>query len=189
MIGSITRRAHNAGKGLLLAANIPIPLSEYLGHSFRPDCDYIDGELQERNFGELDHSDLQTRLIELLLRAGNKTHIRANTELRVQVKHTRFRVPDVCILRRDAPREQIVRTPPILCIEVLSPDDTVKKTRERVRDFLEMGVPEVWIFDPTTRTATICIGSTATEQTGGILQLPGLPIELSLAEIFSVLDE
>ena len=172
-----------------MATRTLIPVSEYLGHSFRPDCDYIDGELQERNLGELDHSDLQTRLIELLLSAVNKAYIRANSELRVQVKPTRFRVPDVCVLRRDAPREQIVRTPPILCIEVLSPDDTVKKTRERVRDFLEMGVLEVWILDPATRIATLCVGSTTTEQTSGVLQIPGLPIELSLAEIFSVLDE
>ena len=172
-----------------MAASTLIPLSDYLGHSFRPDCDYMDGELQERNFGELDHSDLQTRLIELLLSAGNKTHIRANSELRVQVKPTRFRVPDVCVMRRDAPREQIVRTPPILCIEVLSPDDTVEKIRERVRDFLEMGVREVWILDPATRTATLCAGSTSTEQTDGVLHIPGLPIQLALAEIFSVLDE
>ncbi len=166
-----------------------MPLSDYLGHSFRPDCDYIDGELQERNLGELDHSELQTRLIELLATAEFKRHIRTNSELRVQVKPTRFRVPDVCVRRRDAPREQIVRTPPILCIEVLSPEDTVKKTRERVRDFLEMGVREVWIFDPATRTVTLCAGATSTEQTGGVLRIPGLPIELSLAEIFSVLDE
>ena len=172
-----------------MAASTLIPLGEYLGHSFRPDCDYIDGELQERNLGERDHSDLQSQLLELLRTDENKRYLYANSELRVQVKPTRFRVPDVCVMRRDAPREQIVRTPPILCIEVLSPDDTVKKTRERVRDFLEMGVREVWILDPATRSATLCAGSTSTEQIDGVLRIPGLPIELSLAEIFSVLDE
>ncbi len=172
-----------------MAASTLIPLSEYLEHSFRPDCDYIDGELQERNLGERDHSDLQSQLLELLRTSENKRYLHANSELRVQVKANRFRVPDVCVMRRDAPREQIVRTPPILCIEVLSPDDTVKKTRERVRDFLEMGVREVWILDPASRTATRCSGSTSTEQVDGVLQILGLPIELSLAEIFSVLDE
>ena len=172
-----------------MATGTLIPLSRYLGHSYRPDCDYIDGELQERNLGELDHSDLQTRLLELLLKAENKLHIRANAELRVQVKTMRFRVPDVCVLRRDAPREQIVRTPPVLCIEVLSPDDTVNKTRERVRDFLGMGVSAVWFLDPATRTATVCVGATMTEQTEGLLSIPETPITLSLADILSVLDE
>lgn len=40
-----------------MASGTLIPLSDYLGHSFRPNCDYIDGELQERNLGKQDHSD------------------------------------------------------------------------------------------------------------------------------------
>ena len=172
-----------------MATGTLIPLSEYLGHSFRPDCDYIDGELQERNLGERDHSDLQSQLVELLRTIEKKSYLRANSELRVQVKTNRYRVPDVCVMRRDAPREQIVRTPPLLCIEVLSPEDTVKKTRERVRDFLEMGVQEVWILDPATRTATVCVGATMTELINGILKVPETPVTLALKEIFSVLDE
>ena len=172
-----------------MATSISIPLSEYLGHSLRPDCDFVDGELQERNLGELDHSDLQTQIIELLRRAEYKDVIRVNAELRVQVKATRFRVPDVCVTHRSAPREQIVRTPPLLCIEVLSPEDTVNRTRERVRDFLEMGVKEVWIFDPSMRTATVCVGSTTVERSEGEMTVPETSVTLTLREIFSVLDE
>lgn len=171
-----------------MATGTLIPLSDYLGHSFRPDCDYIDGELQERNLGELDHSDLQTRVLTLLTTDAYQPYVRANAELRVQVRATRFRVPDVCVMRRSAPREQIVRTPPLLCIEVLSPDDTLQ-IRERVRDFLDMGVPEVWILNPATRTATCCAGSTTAEQTEGELKVPEVPIALALADIFSVLDQ
>src|ERR1035438_7911663 len=32
---------------------------EYLSTSFRPDCDYVDGEVVERNMGERDHSRMQ----------------------------------------------------------------------------------------------------------------------------------
>ena len=52
-----------------MATTSLIPLSEYLGHSFSPDRDYIDGELQERNLGELDHGELQTRITSFLLAA------------------------------------------------------------------------------------------------------------------------
>jgi hypothetical protein len=31
-----------------------VPLSEYLNTSYRPDRDYLDGELMERNVGEWD---------------------------------------------------------------------------------------------------------------------------------------
>lgn len=122
-----------------MASSTLIPIGEYLGRRFRPDCDYVDGELYERNLEEQDHSDLQSQLIELLRTRANKKFIRANTEIRVQVREDRFRVPDVCVQTRNAPSEQIVKQPPLLCIEVLSADDTVTKTRVRVRDFLERG--------------------------------------------------
>ena len=125
-----------------------IMLAEYLQTSYRPDCDSIEGEVQERNLREEEHSDAQTRLVQLLGLPANTQFIRANTELHVQLKPDRFRIPDVCVRLRNAPSERLLTTPPILCIEVLSPEDTVRRTRERVRDFLETGVPAVWMVDP-----------------------------------------
>ncbi len=39
-----------------------ISVEEYLATSYRPDCDYVDGEVVERNLGEQDHSWLQAAL-------------------------------------------------------------------------------------------------------------------------------
>jgi hypothetical protein len=36
-----------------------VSLSEYLNTSYRPDCEYLEGELLKRNVGEWDHSRLQ----------------------------------------------------------------------------------------------------------------------------------
>ena len=36
-----------------------VPVEEYLGTSYRPDCDYVDGRIEERNFGEYEHSKIQ----------------------------------------------------------------------------------------------------------------------------------
>ena len=36
-----------------------ISVAEYLRTAYSPDCDYVDGEVQERNLGEKDHSILQ----------------------------------------------------------------------------------------------------------------------------------
>ena len=38
-----------------------IPVEEYLRTVYRPDCDYIDGEVLERNLGEKPHARLQRR--------------------------------------------------------------------------------------------------------------------------------
>ena len=37
-------------------ATTEISLDEYLRTDYEPDCDYVDGELQERNLGEKEHS-------------------------------------------------------------------------------------------------------------------------------------
>ena len=169
-----------------MAASTLVPVSEYLATAYRPDCDYVDGQVQERNLGELDHSDLQRQLILLL---ANAKEIRVNPELRVQVGANRFRVPDLCVMLADAPREQVVRSAPLLCIEILSPEDTLSRMVERVHDFLNMGVRQVWIFDPRLRSAMVCEGATMVEHNAGQLALPGTQVTIDLADVFRVLDE
>jgi hypothetical protein len=46
-----------------MASRTLISVEEYLRTSYRPDCDYVDGEVVERNVGEKDHSSLQKRII------------------------------------------------------------------------------------------------------------------------------
>jgi Uma2 family endonuclease len=172
-----------------MATSTLISLAEYLSTSYRPDCDYVDGEVQERNLGEYDHGKVQLFLGVLFYGKRREWQVRVVTETRVQVKENRFRVPDVCVLAGDAPTEQTLRYPPLLCIEVLSQRDTVARMRDRIRDYLEMGVRQVWLFDPASRSAMVCEGSTMTEQTAGSLRLPGTAVEIVLAEVFAVLDE
>jgi len=172
-----------------MPTSLLVPVSEYLKTMYDPDCDYVDGEVQERNLGEQEHSDLQGQLLDLLRTQANKVYVRANPEIRVQVAETRFRVPDICVRRRAVVSERIIRQPPLLCIEILSPEDRVSRTREKIRDYLDMGVIEVWIVDPAARSVTICTGATTVEQTNGELKVPETPITLSLADIFSALDD
>ncbi len=81
--------------------------------------------------------------------------IRALPEQRVQVTTTRYRIPDVCVLRRSDPKDPIIARPPLLCIEVLSRDDTVRELQERVNDYSAMGVPHVWAVDPLLRVGYV----------------------------------
>jgi Uma2 family endonuclease len=169
-----------------------ISVEEYLNTSYRPDVEYVDGEIQERNLGEFDHADLQLALGSLLRVRQQEWAIRVVVEIRVQVAQTRFRVPDVCVLAAGFEREQIIRRAPLLCIEVLSPEDRLNAVRKRVQDFLDMGVAEVWIFNPEKRTAYVCSGdlnTPMTEHASGTLRLAGTAIEIAVAEVFATLDE
>jgi Uma2 family endonuclease len=109
--------------------------------------------VQERNWGENDHADLQSAIVVYLRLRRKEWGIYAVVEQRVQVSPTRFRVPDVCVMLGERPKDQIFRTPPFMCIEILSPEDRLSRVQERMSDYLNFGVPYVWLFDPETRKA------------------------------------
>jgi Uma2 family endonuclease len=110
------------------AATTPhLSVEEYLNTVYRPDVDYVDGHIEERNLGEFDHGILQTALMEVLRKHRKEWNIRAALDTRLQVARTSFRVPDVCVMSAANPKEQILRATPLLCIEVLSPKDTLER--------------------------------------------------------------
>jgi len=170
-----------------MASGTLISVEEYLNTAYRPDRDYVAGDIIERHMGEHDHGWLQTLLGVLFYAREAEWHVRAVVELRVQVAPDRFRIPDVCVVRKGV-FEQVVTRPPVLCIEVLSKDDTAGGLEERVRDYLRFGVPTVWVVDPRTRLAFIYTpDGIRHEVSDGILRAanPGYPgIEISRAALF-----
>jgi Uma2 family endonuclease len=133
-----------------------ISIREYLSTSFRPDCDYVDGVVVERNMGEYDHARLQMAVSGYFYARRKELGIEVVPEQRVQVSATRFRVPDVCVILAGSEPGQIFTTPPFICIEILSRDDRLTAMYERVKDYLAFGVPYVWILNPSSRTAHRC---------------------------------
>ncbi len=162
-----------------------ISVEEYLSTVYEADCDYVDGEVLERNMGERDHAWLQTALGAYFFSQRKKWNITVLTEVRVQTGQRRFRIPDICIVLGDT-TEQILRTPPFLCIEILSSEDRWSRVEARINDFLKMGVAYVWVIDPSTRQTYV-----ATEEKGlceskdGILRTADPTFEVSIPELYS----
>ena len=167
----------------VMATTILVPVEEYLSTSF-PDGDreYLEGQLLEKNMGEVDHSDLQTTLA-VLFRA-NCPGFWAGVEVRVQVKARRFRVPDVCLVAGGKPKSRTITTPPFLIVEVLSPDDRMSEMQERIDDYLAFGVKYVWIVDPATRRGYVYTADGSREAKDGVLRTEGPAIQVALAELF-----
>ena len=172
-----------------LATNPPlISVEEYLRSSYRPDCDYVDGVVEERNLGEEDHSNLQTELA-FLFRGHNKDWaIKTRMELRLQVAPRRFRVPDVMILRETQKVDRIVREAPLLCIEVLSLEDSWSKMSVRLKDYVALGVEHIWCFNAETREVRRYTAAGYEVVKEPVLTVPGTPIQINIADVFSALD-
>jgi Uma2 family endonuclease len=166
-----------------------VPLEEYLNTTYRPDRDWIDGETKERNMGEMPHAAVQGYFSYLFRLNSTKWNIRALPEQRVQTSAKHYRIADVCVVRRETPFEPIVRTPPLLCIEILSRDDRMSDIQERVEDYLAMGVPAVWVVDPRRRRAYEAFPSGALQPAPTELTIPGTEIRVPIPDIFAELDE
>ena len=163
-----------------------VSIDEYLGTSYRPDVDYVDGELQERNLGERPHSQTQMRLGAFLFQRQALWGISVLPEQRVQVSPTRFRIPDLCVLLASDPFEPIVRQAPFLCIEILSKEDTVSRLNDRLADYFRMGVRYVWVIDPLKKRAYIYTEGHMVEVLDGQLRTQDPHIVVPLEEILKL---
>ena len=165
-----------------MATGTQISVEEYLHTVYRPDCDYVDGVVEERNLGELDHGLAQTRLAQFFMNLFRQTGLLPVTELRMRVNPTKFRIPDV-VVTRGKPDEQILTKPPLLCIEILSPEDRISRMNLRIQEYLDFGVPVVWLIDPAERRVWVYRKNGMNEATDSI-SLDGTDITVPFSEIF-----
>ena len=167
-----------------MATETAIPLAQYLSTAYEPDCDYVDGEIEARNVGERTHARLQLKVSSYLLTHYESAGFSVFTEIRVRVTPSRFRIPDVCATIGD-PGEEVLTKPPFLCVEILSPEDRMSRLEVRIQDYLQMGVPNVWVVDPLTRQA--CLSTAADglrEIKTGVLQTENPVVEMPLAGLW-----
>lgn len=130
-----------------MATATTVPIEVYLRSSYEPDAEYVDGVIEERPAAELDHASWQLAIL-LYFARHPEWGVKAYPELRVQVSRTRYRVPDVTVLKADAPREQIITHAPLVVFEILSPEDTMKRILIKLADYKQMGVEGIFVVDP-----------------------------------------
>lgn len=171
-------------------ATIPALLSinDYLHTSYKPDADFVNGAIQERHLGEIEHSTFQIAIGSWFWFRRTDWGIHPVTEQRVQVSPTNVRVCDVVVLPLEAKGEKVTATPPLVCIEILSPEDRLSRAKLVLSDYLQMGVKNIWLIDPIRRAAWTFDAAGLHEADPTRLIVPNTPIFLDLTEAFAALD-
>jgi len=164
----------------------PISVADYLKTTADPDCEYVGGVVKERSVGELDHASWQKALVRWFAGQESEWGIRVYPELRVQIGADTFRVPDVTLLSRGAPREQIVTHPPLAVFEILSPEDSMIRILEKLADYERMGIGAIWVIEPKKQLYFHYRNGQLTP--GTIFELPGSAFSVPLAEIATMAD-
>jgi Uma2 family endonuclease len=170
-----------------MATGTIVSLDEYLSTVYDPDREYVDGELIERNMGESDHSAIQMTILALLYNQRAEAGIHVFPELRVQVAAERFRIPDITVTTGKV-RGRILREPPFLCIEILSPEDRTSRMESKIDDYLAFGVKYVWVIDPKEKKAW-SYTSDQRREPAAVLTTVNPRLTLSLDDVFAAVDE
>jgi Uma2 family endonuclease len=129
-----------------------LSLEEYLETTFENgDCDYVEGEVIERQVGKVLHSFVQAAVLQYLL--SHPRRLLALPEIRIAVGESRYRVADVAAWSEGRIGTGIPKVLPFLAVEVLSPGESFIYIQEKIQDYLRAGIADVWVIDPWKREA------------------------------------
>ena len=165
-----------------------LTLDEYLQSVYHPDVDFVDDHIEERNLGELGHGMLQLALGAWFYNRRLEWNIRVVAEYRTRVSPSRIRIPDIAVVLNDEKLEKVRVSPALLAIEILSPEDRLARVLPRLDEFLAMGVPNVWLFDPQERAAYTYTPAGLKLATEPRIAIVDSPIYIDLPEVFAALD-
>jgi Uma2 family endonuclease len=165
-----------------MGTKILMSVGEYLHTSFDgADREYIDGEVIERNMGNKSHGRLQGWLVRLLGSHEERTGLYVIPEVRHRVQETRYRIPDIAVFEGE-PAGEVPSTPPLITIEILSPDERVGYIVPKLEEYRESGVRHIWIADSDDRKL-FTYGDTGLHEVKELC-LPEYEITLTHAIIF-----
>src|SRR5688572_24910596 len=115
-----------------MASRLQVAPAEYLSMSFEgTDREYVRGEIVERSMPTLSHSDAQAELAHRFRLLKDSQDLFAYTEIRLRLAHDLFRIPDVAVFA-GKPNEEVPSNPPLVAIEIISPDDRHSELQEKL---------------------------------------------------------
>jgi Uma2 family endonuclease len=150
-----------------------IPARVYLHTSF-PDTDreYREGDLVEGTEPDYLHGRTQLLLGIFFEALRRKLSVYACTETRMKLREDLYLIPDIAVFWPSEPA-LLPDSPPLVAIEVLSPDDRLTAVREKLQEYRTWGVPHVWLVDPHSRRLYIC--DTGLREVSSFDERPGEP--------------
>jgi Uma2 family endonuclease len=168
--------------GTAISTGTLIGVEEYLRTVFDgADCEYLDGEIVERNMGELPHGDIQVELI-FRLKQASRGRLRVVSEIRIQINPRRYRVADIAVWRAGDIGKRIPTVPPFLAIEILSPEDRMVRMLPKIQEYLSIGTEWIWVIDPDERKALIYSQASPAGVVSDILRTEDPAIEIPVTE-------
>lgn len=130
----------------------------------------VDGEIVVSAAG-FRHSEIAARIAHIVATYLEKSPIGKvySADVGILFPNGNLRSPDVTFVRNEklpdgVSPEGFGEIIPDLAVEVLSPSDRMRQVAQKIGEFLEMGVPLVWLVDPKRESVTVYRSLSDTDQ-------------------------
>jgi Uma2 family endonuclease len=127
-----------------MASTTLLTVEEYLKTHYEWEPEYVRGELIERAMPNKIHA----RLVALLTRRLPDA-LYCYVEFRMRLPESVFRIPDLAAFR-DEP-DDFPAAPPLVTVEVTSPDDPLSEILRKCEEYRAWGVPNIWVIESEVR--------------------------------------
>src|SRR5262245_60015805 len=120
----------------------------------------VNGEIRITSPAKWKHGKIVERLGDLIREQIDKHGVKVRISLFglvIRRQPLTTRVPDLAVFQSDTIMEQdgYIHSAPQLVVEVLSPANTRRERQEKLADYAEIGVPEVWVVSPEGLTVEV----------------------------------
>jgi Putative restriction endonuclease len=99
-----------------MATATRITLEQYLHTPCEPDAEFVNGEVEERNVGEYDHSVVQRAILLWFHRHDKDWKTRTIQEQCTRLRSGNVRIPDVSVWAREVPVQPVFSQPQRIAI-------------------------------------------------------------------------
>ena len=165
-----------------MATKTEITAGQYLETTFEHDAEFVHGEIVARPMPDNTHSRIQFLILMAIGRLIQSHPLFPRPELRVRLNENLYRVPDIAVFAGLPPAENVPSSPPLLVVEILSPDDRYHDLMEKLEEYRVWGVANIWVVDPLSKHLAIY------SETGlryvQSLDLADYPLQLTPSAVF-----
>ena len=124
-------------------------LAEYLSTSFEgTDREYVRGKIIERSMPDYPHGRMQAELAHPFRHLRDSHHLFVCSGTRMRLAPDLYRIADIAVFAGTEPDESVPSRPPLLVVEIISPDDRYSEVLEKLAEYRQWGVSHIWVVDP-----------------------------------------
>jgi Uma2 family endonuclease len=162
-----------------MATTTQLTADKYLKMHFEDlEPEFVHGDLIERSMPTLIHGWLQV-LLAIRLRAAGFPVVAVRMRLAADV----IRIPDVALFTGSLPSEQVPTQPPLVVIEIASPDDRHIEVLRKLEEYRVWGVKHIWTIQPELKRFHAYESGSLREVDQ--FELPELNIRIDADELFA----